>query len=206
MTEIFKDHLNGVAFQINKNNLKSYDGKYMSYCNEKYKDKDFSDKINEFRTNLVKKHIGDTKNKLVDIGIGNGSFIEYYESETGKIALGYDIDDEAVDWLSKRNKLATKLQAYEIFTLWDVLEHMPDPSYFLGSLVSAEVILISIPIFNHLGEIFESKHYRPDEHLWYFTEKGLVKFMADKKFSVVEISDGEEKIGREGIKTYVFKR
>jgi hypothetical protein len=68
------------------------------------------------------------------------------------------------------------------------------------------MVFVSIPIFTDLDHIKRSKHYRPNEHLWYFTREGLVKWMHGHGFGLAEENRMETDLGREDIGTFVFHR
>jgi hypothetical protein len=65
---------------------------------------------------------------------------------------------------------------------------------------------VSCPIYENSEHILRSKHFRKDEHCWYWTEQGLITFMRHYGFEVVESNRMESDIGREDIGTFVFKR
>lgn len=179
-----------IAYQYDMSNVIDYGSEYF----EKVKEKSLSDialKLNMARFNLVKKY---TNIDITDVGIGDGSFVSYAD------CYGYDINPLAVEWLKKRNKFS--INFFKAVTFWDSLEHIPDPSIYLER---AEYIFISIPIFDDLEKIRESKHYRPGEHLYYFTDKGLIKWMAEYDFKYLERNDIETQLGRESIKSYAFE-
>ena len=89
---------------------------------------------------------------------------------------------------------------------WDSLEHIPNPSALLSRINSGQYVFISIPIFDDLAKVKQSKHYRPDEHYYYFTKDGMIKYMTDLNFKTLDISDFEISAGREGIYTFVFRK
>ena len=65
---------------------------------------------------------------------------------------------------------------------------------------------MSIPIFEDGEHVLRSKHYRKDEHVWYFTARGLINVFADCGFDLVDMSRIETDIGREDIGSFAFKR
>ena len=67
-------------------------------------------------------------------------------------------------------------------------------------------VLVSLPIFRDVAHVLSSKHYKPGEHVFYFTEPGFLFFMREHGWRVIETNDYETKIGREDIKSYAFKR
>jgi hypothetical protein len=42
--------------------------------------------------------------------------------------------------------------------------------------------------------------------MWYFTDRGLTSYMAEKGFLLVQRNTMEQVVGREDIGTYAFKR
>lgn len=175
-------------------------------------DKDYFDKYIKYggsQTEVILNKIRkDTVNKfyrgpILDIGVGNGSFITDYAKEFLG-SKGYDINQSAVDMLKSADMYSDNLSSFGAMTFWDSLEHMVNPIKMLSFIPVGGWAFVSIPIFKNLREIRKSKHYRPDEHLWYFTSDGFIRFMEGEcGFRVVdqhvlETTEG----GREDIKTF----
>ncbi len=91
-------------------------------------------------------------------------------------AYGFDINPYAVAWLKEVGKYKDPYPV-DSMSFWDSLEH-----------------------------ILRSKHFRPDEHCWYWTKQGLQRFMSNFDFSLLEYNLMETEIGREDIGTFVFVR
>jgi hypothetical protein len=88
--------------------------------------------------------------------------------------------------------------------LWDVLEHISD---FQPLLVNVrEWLFLSLPIFTDAKHALRSKHFRPDEHCWYFTRDGLVFAMKMCGFVLISESSVETDLGREDIGSFAFRR
>jgi hypothetical protein len=175
---------------------KDYYEKYISY--EKT---EIATKLNEGRTKITEKYC----ENLLDIGIGSGEFIK----ESKITVYGFDINEIAVKWLKERGLYVdpyNKMPDVGGLTFWDSLEHIPNPNALLSLVKSKQYVFISIPIFDNLFSLKKSKHYRPNEHYYYFTANGMLKYMKDSGFSVVEIEDFETKAGREDIMTFVFQK
>ena len=192
------DH--GIMYQTDMSTsvdyAKDYYEKYISY--EKT---EIATKLNEGRTKITEKYC----NNLLDIGIGSGEFIK----ESKIPAYGFDINEIAVKWLKEIGLYVdpyNKMPDVGGLTFWDSLEHIPNPNALLSLVKSKQYVFISIPIFDNLFNLKKSKHYRPNEHYYYFTANGIVKYMKDSGFSVVEIDDFEIKSGREDIMTFVFQK
>ena len=63
-----------------------------------------------------------------------------------------------------------------------------------------------VRVFEDLADIRKSRHYRPGEHLYYFTDRGIVSWMAMHGFDLLERDWFETRAGRESIATYAFQR
>lgn len=155
--------------------------------------------LNAARLDFVARHYSSSL-PLVDIGIGCGQFVE-----SRKNTFGYDVNPSAIRWLIDRGCWWDPW-AYrpEAVSMWDSLEHMDDPAGFLARV--NRYVFVSLPIFDGPDHVLRSKHFRPDEHLWYFTYLGLVRFMQIQGFHLIDESDMETKLGREDIHTFTFRR
>ena len=178
-----------------------YDGSYW----DKYRNLDRTptgEKLTAARVALVRKYLKpkqDQQRVVVDVGIGGGRFVEEMD------CCGMDVNPAAVEWLYNHNKLVDPaLIPVAALTFWDSLEHIHEPSGLLDN--AREWVFVSCPIFDNIGHIKRSKHFKPEEHCWYFTRGGIEEFMQAHGFGLVEANRMEEEAGREDIGTFVFKR
>jgi SAM-dependent methyltransferase len=167
---------------------------------QKYKNTNFSIALNAARLAIVSNYYQD--GYILDVGIGNGHFIELCNI-AGLDCEGVDVNPYAVEWLRHNDYIITR-ENYEIVTYWDSFEHIPDLDIEL-KLYNAKYIIMSIPIFDE-ATAERSKHYRPGEHLHYFTNGGIIKFMETHNYDLVMKSSIESDLGREDIYNYAFKR
>lgn len=173
---------------------KAYWDRYASY-----KSSPIADALMKARVNLVGRLYGDAP--IVDIGIGSGHFIESRKAMT----YGYDVNPIAIRWLIDRDLWWDPFaRDPEAIACWDSLEHLSRPETLVRNVKS--MIFLSIPIFLSLDHVIRSKHYKPDEHFWYFTRNGIINWMHRYEFDLVEDSQMETNLGREDIGTFVFKR
>jgi hypothetical protein len=136
---------------------------------------------------------------LCDIGIGGGRFVAEYG------ATGFDVNQDAATWLRVRRAWRNPYEeAVDAVSFWDSLEHIHDPSPLLRNVRSW--VFMSLPVFEGPEHVLRSKHFRKDEHCWYFTERGLVDFMREHGFELVGNSVMEQLAGREDIRSYAFHR
>jgi Methyltransferase domain len=153
------------------------------------------------RFNFVERHY---RGPLVDVGIGSGAFVELRRGR-GRTTYGYDVNPAGMEWLEQRMLLVDPhLVVFEAVTLWDVLEHIPDFQSLLANV--REWLFVSLPIFRDAEHALRSKHFRPDEHCWYFTRDGLVFALKLCGFVLVSESKVETDLGREDIGTFAFRR
>jgi len=87
-----------------------------------------------------------------------------------------------------------------------VIEHLPDPWVYFRHISLHAQLFCSIPLFYGLGGIRTSKHYRPNEHLYYFTEEGFRGWMEMHGFMCLDMQSFEIDAGRESIYSFAFKR
>jgi hypothetical protein len=190
----------GLCYQTDSSSIINYGQEYFdNYVNRE--SSDVAVKLNKHRVNLVSKYC----KKILDVGIGSGQFINSLSIP----AVGFDVNPVGVEWLKERGIFADPYKGIpsdvDGITLWDTLEHMEEPSSFL-QMVEKQYVFISLPIFHNLFEIRKSKHYKPNEHLFYFSVNGLTHLMVDNGFELLEISDGETLAGRDSILSFVFRR
>lgn len=189
-----------IAYQKDMSESVIYDKDYFQkYIN--YEGTTLAKGLNLTRTSLVKKYCQDKD--ILDVGIGSGEFIK---SSTNKV-FGYDINQCGVNWLKQKglfiDPFAELPDNIAGVTLWDALEHMKTPSTFL-KLIKNKIVFVSMPMFDDIIRLKSSKHYKPNEHYYYFSPSGFTRFVNDVGFEVLEQNDGETKVGRESIFTFVL--
>jgi hypothetical protein len=139
---------------------------------------------------------------VVDVGIGGGAFLRGHPECTGM-----DINPDAIEYLQDCGALHVMDEdGVEVLTFWDSAEHMTLEA-FAALLAHCRVwCFISMPIYEDYDDAVQSKHFKPGEHLSYFTHPGLVGFMRANGWSLVEYNDMETRLGRESIGSYAFMR
>lgn len=189
----------GFAYQRNMGKSVPYDAAYFDkYVG--YEGAEIAKAINAGRVALVNKYVGPDK-PVLDIGIGSGEFIKSRPN-----TFGTDINPKAIQWLKDRKRFSDSFAAFEGFTFWDVLEHVPDPNDYFRQIHKGAHLFTSIPIFTDLLLVRASRHYRPDEHYYYFTERGLVDWMKSHRFDLLDRQDFETRAGRDSILSFAFVR
>jgi 2-polyprenyl-3-methyl-5-hydroxy-6-metoxy-1,4-benzoquinol methylase len=136
---------------------------------------------------------------VCDIGIGAGGFVHTYGCK------GFDVNPIAVEYLKTTDNYGNPYeQEFDYITLWDVLEHIECPKELFDKVKIG--VVMSTPIYSSMDNILTSKHFKPNEHLWYFTDSGLKYFMKQFGFECITQHNEETLIGRESIGSYFFKR
>lgn len=173
-----------------------YDAAYW----ERYRKMDQSSSgelLTQMRSDWVAQHA--STSDLCDIGIGGGRFTEEVSQ------AGFDVNPSAIDWLKTNGFWRNPyVERFSSLTFWDSLEHIADPRPLLEQIRTWA--FVSIPIFKDSEHILRSKHFRKDEHCWYFTRAGFQSFMKMHGFECRGVSIMEQNAGREDIETFAFRR
>lgn len=130
---------------------------------------------------------------LVDYGAGTGEFLKYAQAQNWDVK-GFEPSDVARENASKKgldlrdpqNREELENGSVGVFTLWHVLEHIPDLNetlqYFHSRLATGGFLVLALP--NH--ESADSEYYKSDWaaldvplHLWHFC-KGDIQNLAEK--------------------------
>ncbi len=188
----------GVAFQRDRAHRVVYGSDYWDKL-VSYEGKEIARKINEGRVKLVNDFVGG--GRVCDVGIGSGEFIKNRPN-----TYGTDVNPIALQWLHARGVWAGRLDWFAGLTFWDVIEHIETPEDYFSQIPLHGFLFTSIPMFIDLDRIRESRHYRPGEHLQYFTEKGFRDWMALHGFMVLDQRSFETDAGRDSIQSFAFKR
>lgn len=173
-----------------------YDERYWERYHT-YVDTEIGRALNEARVELVKRH---WPGQVVDVGIGSGQFIEAHGN-----ARGYDICAPAVRWLCERELFSDPgAELVEAVTCWDSLEHFRRPQDLLDRVL--KWAFISMPVYQSAEDALNSRHFRPDEHYWYFTREGFERWASGRGWMIVEFSRVESELGRDSIGSWALKR
>lgn len=160
--------------------------------------------VNAGRCAMLVRHLP-MKATVLDIGAGSGAFVRD-AAAAGFRMSGLDVIPDAVARLLAAGVYADDPHVFDAVTLWDSLEHMEEPEKYLRSVRKGSHLFASIPVFEDLRKIRESKHYRPGEHLYYWTPDGFAAWMAMYGFRLLEVSTHETDAGRASISAFAFVR
>lgn len=178
-----------------------YDADYFEKYVE-YAETPLGHKLGQLRVELVARHTR-PGTQVVDVGIGCGAFVEAMQAR--RPTYGYDVNSAGIDWLEARGLLVNPFESVvDAVTFWDVIEHIPDVHRVLANV--RRWVFAGLPIFTGPDHVLRSKHFRKDEHCWYWTRAGFIGWMAEHGFECVEHGTPESLAGREDIHSFVFRR
>lgn len=187
----------GMALQADRRITARYDAAYADRCGS-YEGTTVGDAVNQARIALVARHY---RGLLVDVGVGAGTFVRCRPN-----TLGWDVNPAAAAWLGQHGWWASKLDGWPAYSMWDVIEHLPNPDDTLAAIAPEAFLFVSLPVFDRLADIRGSRHYRPGEHLQYWTHDGFLRWMQARQFVLLEDNAAETEAGRESIRSYAFQR
>jgi len=189
----------------------AYVQKYEEMANTK-----IADRLNQHRCSLAlyaadQAEQGKRIWNFIDIGPGDGAFMRALSNELPTdedYVFGFDVNPVMIGRLMDESRFAVPNQPgdephWSCMCFWDSFEHILRPDQ---TIKSAKSVAMSIPIFRNREHALASKHFRPDEHIWYFTEAGIEAFMKREGFELLMKDDTETRIGREDIMSFVFRR
>lgn len=139
---------------------------------------------------FLKAHTGKSILKILDYGCGSGAFVRA-SNDAGYEAYGYDVNDYTEDLRPGKGFVP------EIVTLWDSFEHLTDEEQaaFFEKFKSVKMIVVSVPDFSSAClSIDEWRHYRPKEHLHYYTSSALTQRFLKEGYFPAFISHDEDLI------------
>lgn len=156
--------------------------------------------ITRARCDLVDRWVG-RGDSVLDVGIGCGQFIE----SRGDNTYGFDVNPYGVKWLKSKKVFFSPYNYWShSMTFWDVLEHIPNASEVIRNC--QEFVFVTIPIFVSETNARNSRHFKPGEHIWYFTSPGLIRWFGGLGFKLVDENSMEVELGRVDVGTFVFQK
>lgn len=142
--------------------------------------------------------------KLLDVGCATGFFI-HEAQQRGWTVEGLDVSAFGVDYAKTHFQLTAHhgpltaldlpAEAYDLVTMWDVIEHVPDPRAYVqhaaGLLRSGGVISLATPDVDSLPARLAGRRWvgykLSEEHVYYFSVKTLSKMLDEAGFEVLNV-------------------
>jgi len=139
------------------------------------------------------------KGKILDVGTAAGSFLAAAKKR-GWDVYGCEPNKWLVEWGNKRYGLSLKQGTlfdqkynsnfFDVVTLWDVIEHTPNPSEILQEcnrvLKYKGLLIINYPDIGSLVARFMGQKwlFLNSVHLYYFTRKTIKSLLKKKDFEI----------------------
>lgn len=171
---------------------------------------DFGKDLLHIRVDAARGVLGTTApiSTLLDYGCGTGNFVTAMRKFVSR-AYGYDVNTNYLKVWGDRKYLTTSLTRVplplDIVTFFDSLEHVKDVRGCLQYL-NPKYAIVALPLFTSLKRVKTSKHFKPREHLHYFTHQSITKLFHISGFTLTGADTVESRLGREGIFTFFFER
>jgi SAM-dependent methyltransferase len=144
-----------------------------------------------------------TERRLLDVGCGYGTFIALARA-AGWDAMGMDYSAAAASAAQQRYGIdvqvgdfalhGTRPAHFDVITMWDAIEHFPDPlqalrSAYAGVKPGGQLILSTPDTNSWDARVLGSGWYgytKVPEHLWYFNRETLTGLAEQAGFRLVE--------------------
>ena len=172
---------------------------------ETIEDRDYL-KSKEARTETFKRDLREIekykkKGKILDIGCGPGLFLkvakdnewEDYGVELSKWAFDYG-KNMGVNIINKRlEKVKFNDEFFDVITLWDVIEHVENPSGLLLEikriLKNDGIIVLNTPnIGSAFAKIMGKRWWNlMGMHIYYFDKKTIIKILEKNGYKIIKI-------------------
>jgi len=196
-----------IRAKINPSNnhlIKSYQKKY--FFGEEYINY-FNDRIAlERNFNLRLNKLNESKKLkqsfLIEIGCAYGYFLNLAKKHTKK-HLGFDVSKDGTLYAKRKlgvNALNSNFLNYkglkaDVYCMWDVIEHLPNPNEFIEhiSKYSKKGTILSMTT-GDIGSFLprlQGKSWRlihPPTHLFYFDTQSIQKLLKKHGFKIVNVS------------------
>lgn len=195
----------------------SVDQNYDGYFGKEIKKEDhfWWDKAHEKMNNdFCKKFIKGRGGKLLDVGCGLGYFIKFVSTFPKWEATGCEISGPAVDYannnLNLKNVFRGRVEElkfsqnyFNIITLWDVIEHIPNPESLLTYLASIlgenGILFIHTPNINIqlpkarikkllYGEKEDGHYLEAKDHVNIYSSRAIRKLLNKYGFKNIEFA------------------
>lgn len=137
--------------------------------------------MSELRMDIVQRAIGTAKGTILDVGYGNGAFIKEAKLRD-HAAYGYDVHGQAAKYGVTEVSAEWECPVpggWDAVTFFDSLEHIVSLDSVVAKLKGkVRAVVVSWPATpgNFPDFTLDWKHYRPGEHLHYFSPASMLKF------------------------------
>ena len=211
---LFTDHQSVKQSSLySKDYFSGVHANFFADCTIGYEEKiAMSGKLQNFHTVLKKiKHIK-PEGTFLDVGSATGIFLDMAQKE-GYAVVGVDVSEYACTYArehfgidarcGKLEDLRLKEKQFDVITMWDLLEHVPDPRAFLHEvrrLLKDDGVMFILTVNDsslmgwladgiYIGSFkmipYFTRLIHPIHHNYHFKEKHLLRYLEEAGFSVV---------------------
>ncbi len=142
--------------------------------------------------------------QLLDVGCATGFFMDE-ACQRGWEVTGLDVSSFGVKYaqqhfgLNTIHSTLTELDvapaSYDVVTMWDVIEHVPDPTAYIHKaadlLRPGGIVSLATPDVDSIPARLAGKRWvgykLSEEHVYYFSVKTLTRMLNDAGFAVVKV-------------------
>ena len=192
-------------YQCQRCGLVQHDLKPVDYYKDVIRAIAYSEEMGRFREQQLAEWIQKFNlkdKKILEIGSGQGEYLELLLKAGGKNVYGLENSKESVEiakekglniqqgYLSKNYENSWE-ESFDAFTTFNFMEHWPDISSSLHSLQNSlndgAVGLVEVPNFDFILKNGMYSEFTTD-HIFYFTEKTLRTVLETHGFDVIEMN------------------
>lgn len=145
--------------------------------------------------------------KVLEVGPGNGTLLNVLKKHCDE-AFGFDVAPTEFSTISRTAATSTP---WDLLVACDVIEHFRNVDDLFQ--YKFEHALITVPCLpDDLSEMANWRHFKPDEHLWYFTKTSFWNWITARGYDVIFCDSPEDTIRTRWNKekpntiTFVIKR
>lgn len=151
--------------------------------------------------------IGRAPFEILDVGYGDGAFLQLCASKGHIKCYGSELNDSAIpDGCSFVADITTR--EYDVICFFDSLEHFADLDFL--SRLKCNYVFVSVPNCVYISDIWFQNwfHRKPDQHIFNFSLQSITSLFANYEFELVSTSYIENIIrdSEENILTLIFKK
>ncbi len=142
--------------------------------------------------------------RLLDIGCAAGFFMDEARAR-GWSVQGVDVSDFAVEYARQRFGYDVRrgslldqdypLESYDLVTMWDVIEHVPDPKAYIHRSARLTkrggILALATPDIDSLPARLTGRRWvgykLSEEHIYYFSRRTLANMLTEAGFEIVHV-------------------
>ncbi len=144
------------------------------------------------------------KGKILDIGCADAAFLKYLRRFPEWDLFGFDKKKLSIDefdlhginiTFGELSQINFESNQFDIITMWDVLEHLDNPSevisYISNILLDNGKLIIKVPNGDSLDSIIFGRYWAgidPPRHIFIFNRKSISQLLISNNFQIKKIN------------------